>query len=92
MDKSIIGFCGYPDPSLINMLKVQYPNATWIDLDVELSFVADYKILPQVISLLHYSQALKRSDLTFVRIISTSLYTVLQEYICDGFTNPSFTA
>lgn len=29
------------------MLKVQYPNATWIDLDVELSFVTDYKILPQ---------------------------------------------
>ncbi|MCI5824331.1 MAG: hypothetical protein MRZ90_05265 [Candidatus Gastranaerophilales bacterium] len=48
MDKSLIGFCGYPDPYVINKLKVQYPNATWLDLDVELSFVTDYKILPQV--------------------------------------------
>lgn len=48
MAKSVIGFCGYPNPCVINNLKVQYPGATWLDLDVELPFVIDYKILPQV--------------------------------------------
>lgn len=48
MEKSVIGFCGYPNPIVINELKNKYKNAKWVDLDVELSFVRDYKVLPQV--------------------------------------------
>ena len=34
MTKDIIAFWGYPHPDLINKTKIQYPNATWIDLDI----------------------------------------------------------
>lgn len=30
-----IGFWGYPEPSVINDLKHKYPNAEWVDLDID---------------------------------------------------------
>ena len=32
-----IGFWGYPDPLIVERLKIQYPNADWIDLDIDFS-------------------------------------------------------
>ncbi len=32
-----IGFWGYPHPDIINKTKEKYPNATWIDLDIDFS-------------------------------------------------------
>ena len=37
-EKNIIGFWGYPHPELIKKYKVQYPNAQWIDLDIDYGF------------------------------------------------------
>lgn len=49
MDKenisNIIGFWGYPDPKLISQLKRDFPNAEWIDLDVDFGY-PDTNILP----------------------------------------------
>lgn len=33
--KDIIGFFGYPHPDLIKKTKLNYPNAVWIDLDID---------------------------------------------------------
>ena len=30
-----IGFWGYPDPQVVNNIRKQYPNAEWIDLDID---------------------------------------------------------
>ena len=30
-----IGFWGYPDPNVVNEYKAKYPNAEWIDLDID---------------------------------------------------------
>lgn len=40
-----IGFWGYPDPDLISKLKIDYPNAVWVDLDVDFGY-PDTNILP----------------------------------------------
>ena len=34
-NKKIIGFWGYPNPDIINNTKIQYPDAQWIDLDID---------------------------------------------------------
>ena len=41
MQKDIIAFWGYPRKELINEYKTKYPSATWIDLDIDASFLAD---------------------------------------------------
>ncbi len=46
MNEQLIGFWGYPDPSLINKIKNQYPNCRWVDLDVDLG-APDKEILPK---------------------------------------------
>ena len=33
-----IGFWGYPNPQVINETKLKYPNAEWIDLDIDFSY------------------------------------------------------
>lgn len=45
MCRNIIGFWGYPDPELILKLKQEFPNADWIDLDVDFNY-PDTNILP----------------------------------------------
>ena len=30
-----IGFWGYPDPQVLEKIKNQYPNAEWVDLDID---------------------------------------------------------
>lgn len=40
-----IGFWGYPNPSIIKEIKDQYPDANWIDLDVDF-FYPKTNILP----------------------------------------------
>ncbi len=34
-EKNIIGFWGYPHPELIEKYKIMYPNAQWIDFDID---------------------------------------------------------
>lgn len=48
MNKSekIIGFWGYPHPELIQKYKNLYPNARWIDFDIDYGF-AKQNILPE---------------------------------------------
>ena len=41
-----IGFWGYPEPKVINEYKTKYPNAEWIDLDVDLG-APKTNILPE---------------------------------------------
>lgn len=43
---SIIGFWGYPNPKLIEETKIEYPNAEWIDLDIDFNY-PDKNILPE---------------------------------------------
>lgn len=39
MNKNIkIGFWGYPEPSKINEIKTKYPNAEWVDLDIDFGY------------------------------------------------------
>lgn len=41
-----IGFWGYPDPKVVSDLKRDYPNAQWIDLDIDFSYPKT-NILPE---------------------------------------------
>jgi hypothetical protein len=45
LNKNIIGFWGYPDPLIISKLKQDFPNASWLDLDVDFNY-PDANILP----------------------------------------------
>ena len=40
-----IGFWGYPDPQVVNNTKNQYPDAEWIDLDIDFGHSGD-NVLP----------------------------------------------
>ena len=40
-----IGFWGYPAPNVVRELKSSYPNAQWVDLDIDFGAV-DAKIIP----------------------------------------------
>ena len=41
-----IGFWGYPNPDIINKTKLTYPNAEWIDLDIDFKYPKT-NILPE---------------------------------------------
>lgn len=41
----IIGFWGYPNPKIVEKTKKEYPNAEWIDLDIDFGY-QDKNILP----------------------------------------------
>jgi hypothetical protein len=43
--QSLIGFWGYPDPAIVIQLKKDYPEAKWIDLDIDFGY-PDTNILP----------------------------------------------
>src|SRR5574344_2980009 len=43
--KDTIAFWGYPAPDIIKNLKTQYPNAKWLDLDIDFGY-PDSNILP----------------------------------------------
>ncbi len=46
MTKDIIAFWGYPERSLIKKTKDEYPNAKWVDLDIDIN-APDLKLLPE---------------------------------------------
>lgn len=57
MIRNIIGFWGYPHPDVIQKYKKEYPNAVWIDLDIDYnnavcSFLPDAycKIIKNIVS------------------------------------------
>ena len=41
-----IGFWGYPDPQVVENIKIEYPNAEWIDLYIDFGY-PDKNILPE---------------------------------------------
>ena len=45
MKNSKIGFWGYPAPETVNRIKQKYPDAEWIDLDMDFGY-PDKNILP----------------------------------------------
>lgn len=45
-EKHIIGFWGYPNPKIIDKYKILYPNATWVDFDIDYGFQSP-DILPE---------------------------------------------
>lgn len=45
MGTQVIGFWGYPDPEIIAKTKIEYPNAEWVDLDIDFG-AEDKGILP----------------------------------------------
>ena len=46
MDREKIGFWGYPDPEVTEKIKKEYPNAEWVDLDIDLGY-PDRNLLPE---------------------------------------------
>ncbi|MCR5266077.1 MAG: hypothetical protein K6E29_05725 [Cyanobacteria bacterium RUI128] len=46
MNNIKIGFWGYPDPTVTEEIKKEYPNAEWVDLDIDFGY-EDKKILPE---------------------------------------------
>ena len=44
--KNIIGFWGYPHPEIIEKYKKLYPQATWVDFDIDYGF-EKVDILPE---------------------------------------------
>ncbi len=46
-DKKYIAFWGYPDPIVMQNVKADYPEAEWLDLDVEFD-APDFNILPDI--------------------------------------------
>ena len=42
----LIGFWGYPDPEVVKNIKNQYPDAEWVDLDIDFSYPKT-NILPE---------------------------------------------
>lgn len=44
--KVIIGFWGYPNPEIVRNVKNQYPNAEWVDLDIDFGYPKT-NILPE---------------------------------------------
>ena len=45
-EKNIIGFWGYPHPKIIEKYKKLYPNAVWVDFDIDYGFVKQ-DLLPE---------------------------------------------
>lgn len=45
--KNLIGFCGFVNPEIVKKYKFQYPNSSWVDLDIDFQS-PDYKILPDI--------------------------------------------
>ncbi len=46
MTREKIGFWGYPDPQVTEETKKEYPNAEWIDLDIDFGY-PDLNLLPE---------------------------------------------
>mgnify|MGYP007101850689 CR=1 FL=1 len=46
MNKEKIGFWGYPDPEVVKNIKLSYPDAEWIDLDLDFGY-SNKSILPE---------------------------------------------
>ena len=46
MQKDIIAFWGYPEKDIIKKTKSDYPNAIWVDLDIDYNY-PDSKFLPE---------------------------------------------
>ena len=46
MQKDIIAFWGYPEKEIINKTKSAYPDAKWVDLDIDYGY-PDIKFLPE---------------------------------------------
>jgi len=46
MNAEKIGFWGYPDPEIVEEVKSDYPNADWVDLDLDFGY-SDRNILPE---------------------------------------------
>ena len=46
MTREKIGFWGYPDPQITEETKKEYPNAEWIDLDIDFGY-PDLNLLPE---------------------------------------------
>lgn len=41
----LIGFWGYPNPEIVKRTKIEYPNAEWVDMDIDFGY-QDRNILP----------------------------------------------
>lgn len=46
MENEKIGFWGYPDPNITEQTKQKYPNAEWVDLDIDYG-APDKSLLPE---------------------------------------------
>ncbi len=46
MQKDIIAFWGYPEKDIISQTKIEYPEASWVDLDINYNY-PDLKIIPE---------------------------------------------
>lgn len=78
MIKEKIGFWGYPDPSITENIKQEYPNCEWIDLDLDFGY-PDRNILPE-----SYCKIIKNIINNSLEIKPTKIIAPIGKDKCDS--------
>ena len=78
MNKSVIGFWGYPDPKLVKIIKNQYPNSKWVDLDIDFGY-PDKEILPK-----SYCKIIKNIINNAIFLKPIKIVAPIGKYKCDS--------
>lgn len=78
MMKEKIGFWGYPDPKITEEIKNQYPDAEWIDLDINFGY-KDNNILPK-----SYCQIIKNIVNNSIELKPAKIIAPIGKDKCDS--------
>ena len=78
MSDTKIGFWGYPDPTVTEEIKKEFPNAEWIDLDIDFGY-DDKKILPE-----SYCKIIKNIVNNSLTIKPTKIIAPIGKDKCDS--------
>lgn len=78
MSDTKIGFWGYPDPTVTEEIKKEFPNAEWVDLDIDFGY-EDKKILPE-----SYCKIIKNIVNNSLTIKPTKIIAPIGKDKCDS--------
>ena len=78
MSDTKIGFWGYPDPTVTEEIKKEFPNAEWVDLDIDFGY-DDKKILPE-----SYCKIIKNIVNNTLTIKPTKIIAPIGKDKCDS--------
>lgn len=78
MSDTKIGFWGYPDPTVTEEIKKEFPNAEWVDLDIDFGY-DDKKILPE-----SYCKIIKNIVNNSLTIKPTKIIAPIGKDKCDS--------